>query len=96
MNTFILYIVAFQIFCSAICAIRTARISEDPISKHVYNNVEQHDAALGGVTFAGVFLLLNTFIPISLVVTLEVCKVFQARYITNDWELFSKEPAAVA
>jgi len=96
MNTFILYIVAFQIFCSVICAIRTARISEDPISKHVYNNVEQHDAALGGVTFAGVFLLLNTFIPISLVVTLEVCKVFQARYITNDWELFSKEPAAVA
>jgi len=38
---------------------------------------------------------MNTFIPISLVVTLEVCKVFQASYIQNDWELFSKEPAAV-
>jgi magnesium-transporting ATPase (P-type) len=86
MNTFILYIVAFQIFCSTICAIRTARVSEVPISLVVYNALPtvmtgekldtQSDAILAGETFAGMFLLLNTFIPISLVVTLEVCKVF--------------------
>jgi magnesium-transporting ATPase (P-type) len=88
MNTFILYIVAFQIFCSTICAIRTAQVSEVPISLVIYNALPtimtdgkaeadtQSNAVLGGETFAGMFLLLNTFIPISLVVTLEVCKVF--------------------
>lgn len=81
MNTFILYIVAFQLFCSVICAIRTARITEVPVSLMVYDGSAQPDGILGVETFAGMFLLLNTFIPISLIVTLEVCKVFQANYI---------------
>jgi magnesium-transporting ATPase (P-type) len=47
----------------------------------VYDGAAQPDGILGVETFAGMFLLLNTFIPISLIVTLEVCKVFQANYI---------------
>lgn len=51
------------------------------------------------VTFFTYFLLLNTLIPISLIVTIEVVKVVQAYFISSDAELYSVErdrPAKVA
>jgi magnesium-transporting ATPase (P-type) len=38
------------------------------------------------------FLLMATCVPISLMVSLEVCKAIQSYYIMNDCELVSKDP----
>jgi len=50
-------------------------------------------------TFFRYFLLLNTLIPISLIVTIEVVKVIQAYFIAQDARIFSTErdrPAKVS
>jgi phospholipid-transporting ATPase len=36
-------------------------------------------------------LLFTNMVPISLLVTLEICKFLQARFITYDWEIFDQE-----
>lgn len=41
------------------------------------------------MTFAGYFILLNTMIPISLIVSIEVIKSIQGYFINHD-ELLSK------
>lgn len=41
--------------------------------------------------FASYFLLFTTIIPISLIISLEVVKGFQAYFINNDSDLFSVE-----
>ena len=50
-------------------------------------------------TFFRYFLLLNTLIPISLIVTIEVVKVVQAYFMQNDALMYSQErdrPAKVS
>ncbi len=45
----------------------------------------------GVITYFSYFLLLNTMLPISLIVTLEVVKVCQAYFIINDVLIYSQE-----
>jgi phospholipid-transporting ATPase len=42
------------------------------------------------LVFFGYFLLYNTMIPISLIVSLEFVKVFQSYFITTDEEMYVK------
>ena len=41
------------------------------------------------IVFTSYFLLLNTFIPISLIVSLELVKVVQGHFMNKDREMFS-------
>lgn len=75
---------------------------------HWYRNDSTNNAYLGLtdtlgqsfiVTFFRYFLLLNTLIPISLIVTIEMVKVVQAYFIQNDGLMYSLErdrPAKVS
>ena len=45
----------------------------------------------GVISFFSYFLLLNTLLPISLIVSLEVVKVIQAYYIVNDVKIYCAE-----
>ena len=50
-----------------------------------------NDSVMSGLSFFTYFLLFNTFLPISLQVSLEVIKVVQARFIEADAMLYSWE-----
>lgn len=43
------------------------------------------------IVFAAYFLLLNTFVPISLIVSLEFVKVVQGYFMEKDKEMYSPE-----
>jgi phospholipid-transporting ATPase len=45
----------------------------------------------GVISFFSYFLLFNTLLPISLIVTLEIVKVVQSIYIMNDYQMYSHE-----
>ena len=45
----------------------------------------------GVISFFSYFLLLNTLLPISLIVSLEVVKVIQAYFIVNDVKIYCSE-----
>lgn len=45
----------------------------------------------GVISFFSYFLLLNTMLPISLIVSLEIVKVIQAFFIVNDARIYSTE-----
>ncbi len=45
----------------------------------------------GIVSFFSYFLLMNTLLPISLIVSLEIVKVIQSYFIVNDVRIYSQE-----
>lgn len=90
MNALIIYILIVQIVIAAILAI---------IGSFWYKNQQQdsqsylpYDFVLGvqgTITFFSYFLLMNTLIPISLVVSLEVVKVCQGLFIMGDAKIYA-------
>ena len=52
---------------------------------------EEDSKKISFLNFFSYFLLMNTLLPISLQVALEVCKLVQAFYINNDVKLYSAE-----
>mmetsp|Transcript_12096 Transcript_12096/g.1818 ORF Transcript_12096/g.1818 Transcript_12096/m.1818 type:complete len:98 (+) Transcript_12096:830-1123(+) len=54
-------------------------------------NQEDSSSLLGFKTYFTYFLLLNTMLPISLIVSLEVLKIIQAYFLQNDIGMYCKE-----
>lgn len=81
MNRLILCIVAAQLCLCAIVAIVGSFWFRESSDEDKYLPFNWNVGTNGVITFFQYFLLLNTMLPISLIVTLEVVKVGQAYFI---------------
>ena len=91
LNYFLLFVFVFLIICCIICAIYH-RVDYFYHKKY-YNNFILISGTIGlesFIVFFTYFLLLNTLIPISLIVSIEIIKMIQALFIKWDISLYSK------
>ena len=91
LNLLVIYIVLAQLLLSALLAIVGSVWYRTEDSEHYYLIFDYHVAVNGVISFFSYFLLLNTLLPISLVVTLEITKVVQSIYIMLDARIYSEE-----
>ena len=89
-NNLILIIFSFQMMCCLICAVAAGFFyMNNEGSLFIYLN---HGSALEGfLNYFTYFLLINTMIPISLIVSLEMVKMLQAFFIQGDMDLYDAE-----
>ena len=91
MNYYLIFVLFFLILCCLICS-----LMHNYGYKHnqdFYENfilLDQSPGLENFLTFFTYFLLLNTMIPISLIVTIEIIKIIQGFLIEWDVKLFSK------
>ena len=91
MNRIIVYILLAQFcFCGVVASVGGVWYEQND-DEHVYLDARHSVAANTIISFFSYFLLMNTLIPISLVVTLEVIKIVQAYFIIVDTEMYSEE-----
>ena len=91
MNFYLIYVFIFLILCCFACSF---------LHHNGYNNyklyytnfilLERSSLSESFITFFTYFLLLNTMIPISLIVTIEIIKICQGFFIEWDTKLYSK------
>ena len=91
MNNYLLYVFIFLMICCLVCSI----LHNHGYKKHkaFYDNfilINRSPLTESFITFFTYFLLLNTMIPISLIVTLEIIKIIQGLFIEWDTKLYSK------
>ena len=91
MNNYLIYVFIFLIICCFLCSL----LHYFGYKKHIsfYNNfilITRSPFEESFLTFFTYFLLLNTMIPISLIVTLEIIKIIQGFLIEWDTKLYSK------
>lgn len=91
LNKLVIYIVLAQALISSILSIVGSFWYSESNDSHNYLVFGYSVAVNGVISFFSYFLLLNTLLPISLVVTLEVTKVVQSVYIFMDSRMFSEE-----
>ena len=84
-NKYIIRLLFFQLLISAISSIGAFHFQKNLINKHKYlgNNIYK-DSKENFFLFCTYFLLNNTMIPISLIVSLEFVKTAQAFFINHD------------
>ena len=90
MNKYLLGVFLAQIILCVICAY--THHSSYNANKNYYNNyilLDQSNSIESFITFFTYLLLLNTLIPISLIVTMEIVKLIQGFFIKWDVELYS-------
>lgn len=91
MNRLIIYIVFAQAcLCIIIAVVGSVWYKEN----NAQNNYLPFDWSVttdGVITYFSYYLLLNTMLPISLIITLEIVKVCQAFFIMNDVLIYSQE-----
>ena len=90
MNNYLIYVFVFLMICCLVCSI----MHHQGLNKHknFYENfIQLQRSALteSFITFFTYFLLLNTMIPISLIVTIEIIKMIQGLFIEWDAKLYS-------
>ena len=90
LSKFILFILVLQVVLCIICALANSLFYESTVKymkymPPVYFN-KTDDAVLVYFTYS---LLLNTLIPISLVISLEMIKIIQGYFIEQDYEMYS-------
>ena len=99
MNLLVLWILALQVgFCVLVSLVGVHWYRNDS-SSNKYLYLTQTLGTSYVTTFFRYFLLLNTLIPISLIVTIEVVKVVQAYFMQNDGLMYSLDrdrPARVS
>ena len=91
LNYYLLFVFCFLMICCSFCSV--FHHFEYKKHKNFYNNfisVERSINTESFIVFFTYFLLLNTFIPISLVVSTEIIKMIQGIIITWDVSLYSK------
>ena len=91
LNYFLLFVLAFLIICCIICAIY--HHVDYIYHKKYYQNFILLSETIGlesFIVFFTYFLLLNTLIPISLIVSIEIIKMIQSFFIKWDITLYSK------
>ncbi|CAK90837.1 unnamed protein product (macronuclear) [Paramecium tetraurelia] len=92
MNKLILGILGIQIIACALSAILSSWWLHKSFSKHIYIIItEQNYTLLSAIAFFSFFLLYNTMIPISLVVSMEFVKVFQCYFINTDQDMYASK-----
>ena len=90
-NNLILFILMFELLCCIVSAVgNTIWVSTKPYST-VYLPTFYEPALNGFLMFFTYFLLNNTMIPISLIVSLEMVKLAQAYLIEKDLDLYDSE-----
>ena len=90
MNTLLVFVFFLQLILCLICAIYHRKYEKnnyDFLDIYIFSNSKVKKESF--LSFFTYLLLLNTMIPISLIVTLEIIKVFQGLFISFDIELFS-------
>ena len=89
-NNIILTIFAFELFCSFGSALYGFFMCNSHINFVSYITETQVSCArLAAISFGSYFILYSTFIPISLIVSLEFVKVFQGYFMSIDKEMYS-------
>ena len=91
MNNYLIYVFIFLIICCLICSIMHNQGYKN--HKNFYDNfiqLQRSPITESFITFFTYFLLLNTMIPISLIVTIEIIKIIQGLLIEWDTKLYSK------
>lgn len=97
-NTYIILIVATQMFVCMLSAliniIYTKKYENE--DTYIFDFFDTPLISLFFISFFEWFILLQDFVSISLLVTLEMVKLFQAYFIENDWMLLdmTKDMAA--
>ena len=91
MNFYLIYVFIFLMICCLICSF----LHHDGYNRHLlfYQNfllIKRSPIIESFITFFTYFLLLNTMIPISLIVTIEIIKIFLGLLIEWDTKLYSK------
>ena len=93
LNHFIVYIMIFQSCICIIVACIAAYYHSVHTSEHsVYIQYDIPTSVEGVFSYFRYLLLMGTMIPISLIVSLECCKLVQSSYIIHDANMFTREP----
>lgn len=90
MNRYILFILFFQLSLSLISAVLNYIWNEDNQEKHTYLEEDETPTQSGIYRFFTYFILYNTMIPISLIVSLELVKLAQSYFIEKDESMYVK------
>ena len=90
MSVYLIYIFILQIILSIFCSImnKVSYVKHKKFYK-IFIKYSKNSSLESFISFFTYFLLLNTLIPISLIVTLEIVKVIQGFFINWDTELYS-------
>ena len=90
MSVYLIYIFILQIILSIFCSImnKVSYVKHKKFYK-IFIKYTKNSSLESFISFFTYFLLLNTLIPISLIVTLEIVKVIQGFFINWDTELYS-------
>ena len=90
-NKIILFILLFELFCCGCSALYCYLSCLDTINyENLVLQVQQTDCSeVAGIAFGSYFILYSTYIPISLIVSLEFVKVFQGYAMQKDKEMLS-------
>ena len=92
MNKFLIGVFIFQMILCAICAYtHNSNYNNHKVFYANYIKLDRKPGVESFITFFTYLLLLNTLIPISLIVTLEIVKIAQGFFIKWDVDLYSKE-----
>ena len=96
LNKLVIFIVTVQIILSIIVAIASGIWQKNNEFDNlkltmIVNGVIRTETQISILSFFTYFVLLNTLLPISLSVTLELVKVVQAYFINNDVLMYSWE-----
>ena len=90
MNYYLLYVFIFLMLCCLICSIMHNHGYEKNKNFYInFINLQRPPMTESFITFFTYFLLLNTMIPISLIVTIEIIKMIQGFFIEWDTKLYS-------
>ena len=91
MNYYLMYVFIFLMLCCLICSIMHHHGYEKNKNFYInFINLQRSSVTESFITFFTYFLLLNTMIPISLIVTIEIIKMIQGFFIEWDTKLYSK------
>ena len=89
-NKYILFILFFQFLMCVAAGLGSKNfISSEASSKKYLRGLDYSANVQGLLTYFTYFLLLNTMLPISLIISLELIKVAQGYFMQNDIEMYS-------
>ena len=89
-NKLLGFILLTQLILSFVCGILAGIFNRDNAANHTYI-IWSNTAAVDGVlSFFTYFVLVNTMIPISLIVSIEIVKVVQSYFINKDKFMYSR------
>ena len=89
-NKYIVYIISFQLLLCLTSAILDGLWADRHYADHYYLGKELYSPELEGfLTYFTYFLLLNTMLPISLIISLELLKLAQGYFMQVDINMYS-------